>query len=98
MAFLQDSRVVDINDNASMFGGFDEDIILEDHNSNVQEGGRNIVKTIPASRRIIKELSLDPMFIVLRRFLVSKKGNSLVNILEDIKDHLAALRLLHEKK
>jgi hypothetical protein len=42
---------------------------------------------------IINELSGDPMFMVLTHMLVSKKGNSIADVLEEIKDHLAFIRM-----
>ena len=42
---------------------------------------------------IIEELSGDPMFMVLTHMLISKKGNSIADLLEEIKDHLAFIRM-----
>ena len=70
----------------------DDDDEAQEDKSNVgeseedQDGGANLTADI------VDELSMDPMFIVLCHFLVSKKGNSLVDILDDIKDHLSHLR------
>jgi hypothetical protein len=84
-------------------GGFDEDFFndesLNDESLNdeslasesdgeIQQAGRR-----PSiSDSIIEELSGDPMLLVLTRFLISKKGNSIADILEEIKDHLAFIR------
>ena len=49
------------------------------------------------SDSIINDLSADPMFEVLKHYLISTKGNKLVDILDDIKDHLAAIRDMFKK-
>lgn len=71
----------------------------ETNEDTTHEGGKTkkpkkslALRKSQASRQIIQELSLDPMFVVLHHYLVSKNGNSLVDILDEIKDHLAFLR------
>jgi hypothetical protein len=74
-------------------GGFDEDFfndesLASESDGEIQQAGRR-----PSiSDSIIEELSQDPMLLVLTRFLISKKGNSIADILEEIKDHLAFIR------
>ena len=41
---------------------------------------------------LLEELSSDPLMIVLGNFLISRKGNNIADILEDIRDHLAYIR------
>jgi hypothetical protein len=49
-------------------------------------------ESIMSGGSVVRALSKDPMFLVLTKFLVSKKGNNIADILEEIKDHLAFLR------
>lgn len=57
-----------------------------------QNAGKGPKAPPSISDSIVEELSGDPMFMVLTRFLMSKKGNSIADILEEIKDHLAFIR------
>ena len=41
---------------------------------------------------LLEELSRDPLMIVLGNFLISRKGNNIADILEDIRDHLGYIR------
>lgn len=48
---------------------------------------------------LLEELSRDPLMIVLGNFLISRKGNNIADILEDIRDHLGYIRQhLSERK
>jgi hypothetical protein len=49
-------------------------------------------KTTIEEDSLIDELSGDPMLLVLTKFLISKKGNNIADILEEIKDHLFYIR------
>jgi hypothetical protein len=75
-------------------GGYDE-MLFEDDNSdlitqNQDAGKKREIDTEVDS--LIDELSGDPMLLVLTRMLVSKKGNNIADILEEIKDHLFFIR------
>lgn len=93
------------DDNESLSeGGFFTDADAEQEPNDKNElddfldgGGANkkslLKRQASISDSLIEELSSDPMFLVLSKFLVSKKGNSIADILEEIKDHLAFIRL-----
>lgn len=49
-------------------------------------------ESIMSGGSVVQALSKDPMFLVLTKFLVSKRGNNIADILEEIKDHLAFIR------
>jgi len=72
----------------------------EDDSGINQDGGRGKnneeYEIESVSDGMVAGLGLDPMFLVLEHYFVSKKGNSMVEILEEIKDHLAYLVKAHK--
>jgi hypothetical protein len=103
----QDDELDEFLDPEPASGGFDDSLFEDDNEHGEDEqienfeefegqhAGRLARKYPPPpsiSDSLIEELSKDPMLIVLTRFLISKKGNNIADILEEIKDHLAFIR------
>lgn len=59
----------------------EDDDVIEDDQSDVLDGGKNIVL----------QLSQDPLYIVLCQFLKSKSGKNITDVLEEIKESITEL-------
>lgn len=73
------------------------DLFINDESDTASDVASDVASDAPngggKKDDIIEELSGDPMFMVLTHMLISKKGNSIADLLEEIKDHLAFIRM-----
>lgn len=88
-------------DNASSFsdqsGGSKKNKSVSDSESDsesdiVSDREKRGERELEDDESLLEELSRDPLMIVLGNFLISRKGNNIADILEDIRDHLGYIR------
>lgn len=63
-----------------------------DNESETKTKSESDKESLEDDESLLEELSSDPLMIVLGNFLISRKGNNIADILEDIRDHLAYIR------
>lgn len=80
---------------ASIKGMEDEEVIIDEENDvKNDDDTESTISTVSTTQM----LGGDPLFLVLSEYLVNKKGDNIVTVLDKLNDNIAKLIALHEAK